>query len=114
MLKRVPRTFASSGGKDFVDAGLEFRSVAETGFDEREGDVFGYCHGIEEGTVLEEHADFASVGPELAFRESGDFRAVDGDGACGGGHEAHDQFEEDAFAGTGATDDDEAFAVVDG
>lgn len=71
----------ADGGEDLVDAGVHVRGVLHAGFAEREGDIFCDGETVEEGAVLEEHADFAAVGAELAFVERGDFGVVDDDGA---------------------------------
>jgi hypothetical protein len=97
----------------FLDAAFDFGGVFDAGFDEGEGDVLGDGEAIEEGGVLEEVADAAAEGGELAFGESAEGGAVELDGAGVGMEETDDVFEQDAFAFAGGADEDEGFAPAD-
>jgi hypothetical protein len=97
----------------FLDAAFDFGGVFDAGFDEGEGDVLGDGEAIEEGGVLEEVADAAAEGGELAFGESAEGGAVELDGTGVGMEETDDVFEQDAFAFAGGADEDEGFAPAD-
>ena len=105
--------FEFDDAEGFADAFFEFFVVADAGFVEGEGDVLGDVHGIEEGAVLEEDAEFAADGAELAFFHVRDIGAVDGDGALIGLEEADEMFEEDAFSTATGADEDGALAAGD-
>jgi hypothetical protein len=96
-----------------LDAAFDFGGVFDASFDEGEGDVLGDGEAIEEGGVLEEVADAAAEGGELAFGEAAEGGAVELDGAGVGMEKADDVFEQDAFAFAGRADEDEGFAPAD-
>jgi hypothetical protein len=105
--------FEFNDAEGFADAIFESFVIADTGFAEGEGDVLGDVHGVEEGAVLEEDAEFAADGAEFAFLEVRDFGAIDDDGALIGLEEADEVFEEDAFTAAAGADEDGALATGD-
>jgi len=78
------------------------------------GDVVTDGEGVEEGRLLEDHADAAAEFEEVDFGHGGDVVAEDVDGSGVGLEEAVDELHEDGFAAACRAEDDAGFAALDG
>ena len=83
-------------------------------FVEAVGDVVLDVEGVEEGGLLEDHADAVAELEAVHFAHGDDILAEDGDGAGVGQKEPVDELEEDRFAASGWAEDDELLAGGDG
>ncbi|MOA31599.1 hypothetical protein D3C78_1527650 [compost metagenome] len=80
---------------------------------QREGHVLADVHRVEEGAVLEEHAELLANLVELLFFEAGDILAVHADSALIGLQEADQELDEDRLPGARRPDDDGGLAPLD-
>src|ERR1017187_9596882 len=83
-------------------------------FVEAVGDVVFDVDGVEEGGLLEDHADVGAQRVEVALGHGGDLLAEDADGAGVGFEQAVGEFEQHRLAAAGGAKDDEGLATIDG
>ncbi len=76
-----------------------------------EGDVFFDGEGVEEGGLLEDHADAVLL--QVVFDRSGAGDAVQGDFTVVRGGESGDDAQEAGFSGAGGSDEGEGFAGIE-
>ena len=107
------------GGFEFDEfEGFDYAAVGLFGGDVLFVEAIGYVvfdvEGVEEGGLLEDHADLRAELVEVALGHGGDLLAEDADGAGVGAEEAIGELEQDGFSGAGGAEDDEGLAAVDG
>ena len=81
-------------------------SSGDAFFVEAVGDVVFDVEGVEEGGLLEDHADVGAEFVEVALGHGGDLLAEDADGAGVGAEEAVGELQQDGFAAAGGAEDD--------
>src|SRR5438045_9770636 len=81
-------------------------------FAERESYVFADGHGAEQGATLKGHTDFFANFVEFGGRNGGDVFSLDPDLAGRRLLETNERSKEGAFAGTGASENDEGLSTL--
>ena len=81
--------------------------------DQAEGHVFPYRKAVEQGGLLEQHADFRIDRFAFVVADTDDGLTVDFDAAGIRGQQPENAFQRYRFAAAGAADDDDRFAGHD-
>ncbi|MNX38675.1 hypothetical protein D3C86_690170 [compost metagenome] len=96
-------------GHDLPDLALGLLGMAPQG----EGHVLADVHRVEQGAVLEEHAELLADLVELPLLEAGDILAVHVNRTLIGLQEADQELDEDRLPGARGPDDDGGLAPLD-